>query len=354
MPVIGHAFVGLATAVQWEPASRRDGGPLPPGALAFWLPTVVAIAYFPDLVTQLGLIAGIKRVGLIGHSLVVGVVAGAVIGAAWAAASRASFGRLIAISIGSILVHDALDIAQVSDRAPFWPWSTRTVSAGVQLLPGRLMAEGLLFLGLFVVFLAWRAWSGRSLDSLTINQSHVRSARLAWTARVLVLTLVVAAAATQALRASRERYLDRAYQFMSDKRYADALAAADRAEHWPWPARPGRIDVLRGEAYEALGDTALAERHYLRAYDQDPTNFWAIADLAEFYASCAANAGHDRRRRAQPWVDELRHTFPRHERLDEVLDRVHRRLTSRCKSADAPSGDEKHHTEPLPARERDP
>jgi membrane-bound metal-dependent hydrolase YbcI (DUF457 family) len=332
MPVIGHAFVGLATAVQYEPPSGRDGRPLPPAAIAFWVPAVVAVAYFPDLVKQIGLIVGIRRAGLIGHSLVVAVVAGALIGAVWAKVSRASFVRLVVVSIGSILVHDALDIVQNSDRAPFWPWSMHTIGPERPLLPIRTISEGMLFLALFAAFLAWRLGSRRSLQALTIDPSRIRSTRLAWTARALVVALVVAAAATQALRASRGRQLNRAYRLMAEARYADAIAAANVADRWPWPTRPGRLDVLRGEAYEALGDALLAERHYLRAYDEDPTNFWAVADLAEFYASCAAPAGRNRRSRAQAYVDELRHTFPRHERLDEVLARVDRRLNAACRA----------------------
>jgi len=45
MPVIGHAFVGLATAIQYEPHSRRNGRPLSPIAVALWVPAVVAVLF---------------------------------------------------------------------------------------------------------------------------------------------------------------------------------------------------------------------------------------------------------------------------------------------------------------------
>jgi len=338
MPVIGHAFVGLATAIQYEPQSRRNGRPLSPTAIALWVPGVVGAAYLPDLVTQVGSIAGISRAGLAGHSLLIGVAAGAVIALAWAVASGASFVRILAVTIGSVLVHDALDILQATDRAPLWPWSNQIVGLGI-LVPRRSIAEGLLFLVLFIAFAAWRIRSGRSLGSFG-TLAGVRSARstaassssssprwLVWVARAMVPVLLLAAIVTHALRGARERQANVAGRLLAAGRYADALVAADAADRWPWPAKPGRIDLIRGEAHESLGESTVAERIFLKAYDEDPTNFWALADLAEFYAARDAPAA-ERRRLAQPYTEELRRRFPRHERLAEVLARVDRKLAA--------------------------
>jgi membrane-bound metal-dependent hydrolase YbcI (DUF457 family) len=329
MPLIGHALVGLGTAIQCEPRSRRDGRPLPPLAVAAWIPAVIAVSYFPDVVTQVGSLVGLSRAGVVGHSLAVGVVAGAVIAAVWAYASGASLVRLLSVSIGTILVHDVLDILQATDRAPFWPWSTRIISVGV-LLPRRSFSEGLLFLLLFAAFAAWRVKSGRSLGSLVGGgprppASSSSLSGLAWAGRGAVSAIVLAALATHALRARREHQAFLAGQLLVQGRHTDALLAADAADRWPWPAKPGRIDLIRGEAHESLGESAVAERFFLRAYEEDPTNFWAVADLAEFYAARHAPAD-ERRRLVQPYADELRRNFPRHERLTDVVARIDRKL----------------------------
>jgi membrane-bound metal-dependent hydrolase YbcI (DUF457 family) len=332
MPVIGHAFVGLATAIQCEPQSGRDGRPLPPAAVALWIPTVVVVSYLPDVIAQFGSMVGLSRAGLVGHSLLVGIVAGAVIGGAWARASGASLVRILSVTIGSILVHDLLDVLQATDRAPFWPWSTQIVGVGI-LLPRRSVSEGLLFLLLFTAFAAWRIRSGRSLGSLEllvrgdapISTSSPYASWLVWAARGTIPAILLAAIGTHSLRGVRERQARLAGQLLAQGRYADALLAADAADRWPWPARPGRIDLIRGEARESLGESAAAERLFLRAHEEDPTNFWAVADLAEFYAARDVPAV-ERRRLTQPYTDELRRRFPRHERLSDVLGRVDRKL----------------------------
>jgi membrane-bound metal-dependent hydrolase YbcI (DUF457 family) len=319
--------VGLGTAIQCEPRTRRDGRPLAPAAVALWIPAVVAVSYFPDVVTQLGSTVALEHAGLVGHSLAVGVGAGALIAALWAHASGVSLVRLSCVSIGTILCHDVLDMLQTTDRAPFWPWSTRTINLGIQLLPERSVPEGLLFLLLFAVFAAWRVRSGRSLGSLGGNRtsSPAPSPGLLWAGRGVLSAIVLAAVVTHTFRARRERQAATAGRLLVQGRYADALLAADAADHWPRVGKPGRLDLIRGETHEALGESAIAERFFLRAYEEDPMNFWAVADLAEFYAACHAPAP-ERRRLVRPYADELRRRFPRHERLLDVLARVDRKL----------------------------
>ena len=326
MPVIGHTLVGLATAIQFEPRSDRKGLALRPAALALWMPLVVIVSYVPDILSQLGSMAGLARASLAGLSIVVGVCAGTLIGALWAAATGLSYARLMSVSIGAILFHDVLDILQATDRAPFWPWSTRIVTAGV-LLPRRSILEGALFLGLLLAFVAWRRHSGLSLGSLgwLIDVRPRSSSPLAWVARATVIAILVTAVGTRTLRSRRERAAREAAELNAQGRYADALRVADTADRWPWPVRPGRLDIIRGEAHDAMGQSAVAEQYFLHAYEEDPTNFWAVADLAEFYATRTAPAA-DRRRLAQPYTEELRQRFPRHEALTDVLARVERKL----------------------------
>src|SRR5262245_58274991 len=106
MPVIGHAFVGIVTAHHFEPGSRRNPEPLQPLAHALWLPVLVALAYLPDVATQLALLLGYRSAQLARHSVVLGLLAGALIGIGWARLSGGSPRLLIALAIGSIVFHD--------------------------------------------------------------------------------------------------------------------------------------------------------------------------------------------------------------------------------------------------------
>ena len=54
MPVIGHAFVGIITAHEFEPGGLRHPQTLRPLARALWVPALVALACLPAVATQLG------------------------------------------------------------------------------------------------------------------------------------------------------------------------------------------------------------------------------------------------------------------------------------------------------------
>ena len=325
MPVVGHAFVGLAAAVQFEPASRRDGGPLSPLTVACWTPAVLAVSYAPDLITQAGSSFGWTRAGVFGHSLLVALAGGALIGALWARATGISQTRLVALSIGSILAHDFLDLLQSTDRAPFWPWSTRIITAGRPWLPTSLMADALLFAALFAVFGAWRVASSRGLAALA--PAHAPRTAL-WIVRAAAVALVTAALAAHAVRERLEHQLDAAERLIARGQYAAALALADRVDGgWLAAVKPGRVDIVRAEAYDAIGDGAQAEALYQRAYAEDPTNFWAAVDIAEYYAN--SNRPLDERRRlAEPYLSALRSRFVSYRELPAILDRIDRRLAS--------------------------
>jgi len=326
VPVIGHTLVGLATAIQFEPESDRDGAAPGRMSLALWPAAVVVLSYVPDILAQLGSMAGVRHAGLAGHSLVVGVLAGILLGVAWAAVSRLSLWRLVLTASGAIMFHDLLDILQSTDRAPLWPWSTRIVSAG-SLLPRRTLPETALFLGAFIAFVLWRRLTGRTLGTLSglFEFRSLASSAPVWVARALIVVVLMTAVSTRAVRSQRERAARDAARLNAQGRYAEALRVADTADRWPWPVRPGRLDLIRGEAHEGLGEAAVAERYYLQAYDEDPTNFWAVADLAEFHA--ASNVPlEERRKLVQPYADELRRKFPRHEQLHTVMARIDRKL----------------------------
>src|SRR5262249_12860495 len=120
MPVIGHAFVGLATAARFDPAAVSARRTISPLGAALWTPLVVVLAYLPDLFTQAGLALGWPYASLTGHSILVGALAGTVLGLLWVRLFGGERWAIVAIAVGSIIVHDLLDVLQATDRAPLW------------------------------------------------------------------------------------------------------------------------------------------------------------------------------------------------------------------------------------------
>ena len=315
MPVIGHALVGLATARHFDPA--RAGAP----GVIWWTPVVIGLAYLPDLIAQAGAMAGWTEAGLAGHSAIVGAALGAIVGAAWARVTGARTSTLVGIAVGSILAHDALDLMQATDRMPLWPISRRLVSAGPVALPQAPLVECLVFGLLFLVHATWL----RAVDRRQPPATSSSRPRMQWTSRAIVGGIVVAALATHLMRRSREVQYQTAERLLRLGQYTEALAMAEGADAWPSTARPGRLDVIRGEAYDGLGDKSRAEESFKRAYRRDPTNFWALADLVELYASLNRPAD-ERRRLIEPLARELRRNFPSEPALNDVMARVAERL----------------------------
>ena len=322
MPLLGHAFVGLATgmAVAPFPSERPPATPRERAAEALWLPATVALAYVPDLVTQLGLLLGMPRAGLLAHSLLFAIALAAPLTALGALAGGLPAGRLLAVVLGSVVLHDVLDVAQSTDRQPWWPLSSGAVRLPLALIPADPRWEALAFAAGFAVFLA-------ALIALRRARGRRPARRFAptWPGRALIVALVAAAALTHHLRDLREHRLDEARDLLEGRHPAEALAALDEAERWPSTAKPGRADHLRGEAWLGLGDRARAEHHFRRSYEADPDFFWLLADLGAFYASVDAPAS-ERRRLAAPYLERLRRDFAGHGAQPAALARIERHL----------------------------
>ena len=67
MPVLGHAFVGLATAIVTRPARRS------PIHAALWTPIIIGLAYLPDILSQVILLSGLGSHSTGTHSIAVTV-----------------------------------------------------------------------------------------------------------------------------------------------------------------------------------------------------------------------------------------------------------------------------------------
>jgi membrane-bound metal-dependent hydrolase YbcI (DUF457 family) len=302
-------------------------------ASVLWLPAVVTLAYLPDIIAQLGLIAGWSDGRLLGHSVMFAVVVSPAIGAVLMRLAAVSFARAFVTSLVSLLVHDVLDLAQATDRAPWWPMSNRTTAFDTALIPTDVLGEAAVFGGLLLAFLAVRQaahwWTGRNAaDPQNAVDPAIPGewqARRVWLGRAFIVAIVLGAVLTHSLRDAREADFETGRALVRWRAYQAALDALARAEHWPSTARAGRIDYLRAEAYAGLGDRRRAESYYLRAYRADPMYFWAVADLALFYASSSEPVAV-RRRLVAPYLSRLRSEFARHPALPDLLARLERKL----------------------------
>ena len=318
MPVVGHAFVGAATAL----ATAGSGSGRSPSARALWVPTLVGLAYLPDIPGAITPGAWFGEARALGHSALLVALAGAPLGFALARWARTRVSLGIAIVVFSLLVHDVLDLLQNTDRVPLWPFSDRPLGLGLAVLPHGAWSEALVFGAGFAVFglgyvLARRGSRAPSLPPL---DRRWRLARLIGTAAV-----VLAAVSTQLARGVREEEYRVSQAILREGRYAEALLLLDRAESWPSLAPPGRIDYLRGEAYAGMGDFARAEEHYLKSYRANPGYCWLLVDLAVFYADSPRSFA-DRKRLVEPLVRRLHDEFGGVVELQPSLARIERKL----------------------------
>lgn len=313
MPVLGHAFVGWTTALAVRPrlaASRNE-----PRAGAYWIPTLCALAYGPDIVAQCAHAFGWAEATRVTHSLVLAVFATPAIGLAIAALLHVDRFQAVAVTLGSVVAHDLLDLLQTPEREPLWPLCRWNLGESAAVIPASGAKEALLFGGCFVLYLTMRRLTGRP-DRQEILPRH----RFAL---VLATALVASAGVTHYLRESRERQLLDARRLVGKGRFSDAIAAASNADRWPSTAHPGRVDHVRAEALEELGDLDSAIAGYTRAVAADPANFWAVADLA---AACAASPRPERRADASSLRSRLLRDFSSHAALGRALARIDRRL----------------------------
>lgn len=318
MPVVGHAFVGLATAMCVEPAPReRIRTP-------FWSPFIVAVAYLPDIVNQIAMLLGTRDHSVITHSVLFALVVSPVIAACAAWLAAVALRRALVVTLVTILLHDVLDLLQCTSRQPWWPLPSGGFRFNVEIIPTDPRSEVLLFGTAFAVFAVGFAIL-RRLRRAGADADALRAPRGTWAGRTATLAILACACLTHQLRAARENEYRQVQVLLGRREYQAVLDTVDRAERWPSTARPGRLDYVRAEAYLGLGDRDKAERCYRRSYRSDPRYFWVVADLAVFYATSGEPA-EQRRRQAAPYMTELNARFPTHRHLDRVIRKIERRL----------------------------
>lgn len=327
MPVLGHAFIGLAVGIYTKPSQKP---PLSQSTLigsTFWIPIAVGLSYLPDIVAQIAFLAGSTHARVVTHSILFAIIASAVIASGLSFITDFSYLRLFFISLISILIHDLLDLAQATDRIPFWPFSNHYVSLDFNLLPTNLYRE-LIWFGLFLLFFLtlYRIFSRFKTRKEIIYPAQKTSPLWAIRAsRILIITIILVAAITHYLREIREQELEKARILLEQQNYRDTLNTLDLAERWPSTAKPGRIDYLRAEVFQGMGDRQHAEEYYLRSYRIDPWYFWVVADLAIFYASSDLSI-EERRLQTMPYLFRLKNDFASHKDFQTTLSRIERKL----------------------------
>jgi membrane-bound metal-dependent hydrolase YbcI (DUF457 family) len=328
MPVIGHAFVGMGTAMCMKPAPRASL------AAPLWAPTVVTLAYLPDVVSHLSALVGFPDMRMVAHSATFAIVVSMLVAIGLARLGSISRFRAFAISALSILMHDGLDLLQATDRQAWWPFSSRQVGIDLMVIPGNPYEELLLFGAAFCVFsAAWITFRRRRRQARgTHARKRLQSVSATWIARTLTIAILLSASITHYLRGARQRQTDQVHALLQNDEFVSAIALIKEAERWPSGTKPGRFDYAVAEAYARRGDRQRSEDHYLRAYEADPSYFWVVADLAVFYAS-GDEPSDSRRVRTEPYLRKLKSGFAGHGHLSRVLAKVERKLAQPMRGA---------------------
>ncbi len=321
MPVIGHAFVGIGTAMCTKTMLRPSLG------ATLWSPIVVVLAYLPDILNQVAMLGGGGDISIVTHSICFAIIGSLLLGFGLAKLGMVSVRGGVVICFLSLAIHDVLDLMQSTNRQPWWPISDRLVGGAWRENPISPMTEAVWFGVAFAVFLAGRSIlkkrRGRQTDDMSKGSSTPNS--VVWVNRTLIVLILFAASATHYLRNDREKAYTEVRQAIEQHQYTAALAAAERAERWPSTAKPGRLNYARGEIYTATGDRGRAEAAFAKAFMTDPCYFWGLADMAAFYASSGEPAAA-RRQRVEPFLKRLKQEFADHEALPRNLARIERKL----------------------------
>lgn len=333
IPVLGHMFVGLATGMVTRPPDPVQPKPASRVVIReLWDFIAVFLAFSPDIFAQALHFAGWNTAGLFFHSLLFAVMFPTLIALAFRVSGFAHR-RIFFVALISIIIHDALDLGQATDKVPFWPFSDHVIALRAFQIPSGMVYESCLFGGLFLLFLLVRRFlqhpevSGRMPET---SPTHLER-RTSTANKILLASVVLMAIVTNVLRDTRERQLASSRALVEGGRYEEGLKLLEASEQWPSAAKPGRTDYLRGAAFLGVGDRVKAEEYFLKSFKADPTYLWVVIDLASFYAEAPLPLTL-RVRLAAPYLELLRRDFhDRKEasdasaRIDAIFSRGERR-----------------------------
>ena len=322
MPVIGHALVGWATGILAGPPVRAGDPAI--DWKRWWIPALVCLAYFPDIITYVLQTAGFFNSRQHGHSWIAATLTVAVAALTGPALGLRRWSGA-AVAAGSVWLHDVMDVLQGSPASMSWPLPLVGQHVPV-LIPDTLIAEAIVCGAAFGIAVVVRQVDQRSGRVRSSGRPEIvpRTAL----ARTALLLCVGVAATVNVLRDRRAAELTEAARLVSEKRYEAALNMLDQVARWPGPVKGGRVPYLRAEAHRGLHDEGRAERYYAQAIAEDPSYFWAVADLAILRAS-SRQPIDERKRVVDPLVSRLSRDFAEHPALPRVLRRIETELSER-------------------------
>jgi len=325
MPVIGHAFAGLAVARVVSP-SRQSGMPL-----LFWIPFVVALTYLPDVIAMMGTVMGLDTLRVPAHSILVAIGLSIPLGIVLSLMGRLRVGTGFLFTLLMLLLHDLLDFLQGTDRQLFWPFSDRPLLDRFLIhgvVPVGAYREAVLFGGLFILFLLlWWFRSKPIPPGDWRRHGHPRrSGVLVFLGYMLTIAVLTLAAGTHYVRSLRASQLERAEKLIGKQKYGVALQWIDQSCQYPSTPFAGIPDYLRGLAFQGIGEREEAEFYYLRSYRLDPWFFRCVAQLALFYADSEGTPA-ERSKKVAPYLSRLNNEFSYHPSLPLVVSEVEQKLS---------------------------
>jgi hypothetical protein len=316
MPLFGHAFVGLSAALYTKPRSRDSFG------AAMWVPILIFLNYLPDIIAQINSLLGLRGTETASHSVVSGVLYSLIIAPVLMVLAKLSFCRAFLISLCSILVHDLLDLLQAPERLFLWPFSPWRPSPEYTMTHMSARDEIIVFGFIYIAALIIYITCFYKHNSQPHHAKTTQQQCIMWFARILLISILMSAGATQYLRKVRVETFNQAKAVLgTTKNYTLGLALIEEAGRWPYGASFAWIDYFKAKAYWGLGDRNKAEQYYHRSLDENPWNFWCVGDVAILYASSNEQLA-DRRRRVFPYIKLLVENFSGHPSLHGYLKKI--------------------------------
>lgn len=327
MPLLGHAFTGMATACIVSTSSKTNTSKSDNYFSPFLSSTLIALAYLPDIVSQVLLLLNWHNGRTFGHSLLFAVIAAIPAGILLCRQTPFTLKQSVALGFSSILLHDILDILQSTDRQPFWPFSTATVGTDFSYIPTNPTKEALIFASIYCLILGYYFLRHKRVP-LPPQTSKPYSTTQVWIGRLLIFSIVLSAVATHHLRSQRLREFQQTRPYLKQHKYKELFQTLDTVDKWPKITHAGRTDYFRGEAYLQQHKLDLAETYFLKSYAQDNNFFWCVANLALTYA-LSDRTQEKRVTLSAPYLFQLQTQFSRHREYPNYMRKIQHNLSTR-------------------------
>ena len=328
MPLLGHAFTGMATAIIVAPQDQKNAASSQSLLAPFLTTSLVIFSYLPDIVSQCGLFFNWYGARQLGHSILFALLISPATGFILNRQTSFTKKQCILLGLSTILFHDLLDILQSTDRQPFWPFSTTNFGSTFTVIPTDPTKEGFLFSLFYGVVLAWYLHSGRKKSSTgnTYNQPRPTPIQK-WGEKILLILIMLIALATYHLRTQRMHTFRHAMSMFHQQQYSTSLALFNKVDRWPGIAKPGRLAYFKGVIYIKLHHPVLAEKYLLLSYHRNKNFFWCIGDLALLYAT-SDKSRSQRMSMAHPYIQRMRRDFSRHPDFQQYMHKIQNSLTN--------------------------